>query len=189
MFMKTCSKCKNKKPLKDFYKDRDKKDGFASKCKSCYIKKYRTRRGYIKNSYNNLIGRIKYSKFYNGIKCDFTEREFIDFMNRSKSFDHIWKRWVATGYNNKYAPTIDRVDNKKGYSLGNIQIITKCENSKKVFKDNPAQNCKPVVCIDLKTTFSSAREASRILGVNYRCVSLACNQKIKTAGGKKWTFL
>ena len=33
--MKTCSKCKEKKPRKEFYKDKSKKDGLASICKDC----------------------------------------------------------------------------------------------------------------------------------------------------------
>jgi hypothetical protein len=37
--MKECSKCGIEKPLTEFYKDRQKKDGHGSHCKSC-IKKY-----------------------------------------------------------------------------------------------------------------------------------------------------
>lgn len=38
--MKTCSKCKETKPMSEFYKDRSKKDGLRSWCKSCF-KRYR----------------------------------------------------------------------------------------------------------------------------------------------------
>ena len=39
--MKTCSKCNIKKPLNQFYKDRDKKDGLRCRCKMC-DKKYQS---------------------------------------------------------------------------------------------------------------------------------------------------
>ena len=34
--MKTCTKCKIEKEFSEFYKDKTKKDGYNSGCKSCY---------------------------------------------------------------------------------------------------------------------------------------------------------
>lgn len=55
------------------------------------------------------------------------------------------------------------------------------------------QKWKPVVMIDSISnlpikTFPSAREADKITGVSYKCISLACNGKIKSAGGYRWQF-
>jgi hypothetical protein len=44
--MKKCSKCKVEKPLSDFHKDKNRKDGHSYRCKSCkkeYNAKYRTK--------------------------------------------------------------------------------------------------------------------------------------------------
>lgn len=43
--MKTCSKCNNKKPAKEFHKDSRSKDGLNSRCKDCrkeYTRRYNT---------------------------------------------------------------------------------------------------------------------------------------------------
>jgi len=37
-FTKTCSKCKEEKPLEDFHKDTQKKDGLSSSCRICMAK-------------------------------------------------------------------------------------------------------------------------------------------------------
>jgi len=48
---KRCSKCKQIKPLSEFYKDRSKKDGHQSECRTCnlkQVKKYQqTKRGKV----------------------------------------------------------------------------------------------------------------------------------------------
>lgn len=52
---------------------------------------------------------------------------------------------------------------------------------------------KPVKQLDkngnIITTYSSAREASKITGINYKDISAACLKKIKSAGGYCWSFL
>ena len=35
--MKNCSKCKQEKPLTDFYKNKSYKDGYGNQCKQCTI--------------------------------------------------------------------------------------------------------------------------------------------------------
>jgi hypothetical protein len=35
--MKICSKCKQEKPLTEFYKNKSYKDGFGNQCKKCYL--------------------------------------------------------------------------------------------------------------------------------------------------------
>lgn len=37
--MKACTKCGEYKPLEDYHKDKSKKDGVHSHCKSCHIRK------------------------------------------------------------------------------------------------------------------------------------------------------
>ena len=59
MKTKICSKCKTEKSINDFYKDKTKKDGRASKCNLCkftYMKQYRGSDSYkLKNRINAKI--------------------------------------------------------------------------------------------------------------------------------------
>lgn len=56
--MKVCSKCKEEKPLKSFYKRRDRVNGYKSQCISCSNKE-------SKNYYNNnRKKRIEYRRRY-----------------------------------------------------------------------------------------------------------------------------
>lgn len=43
--------------------------------------------------------------------------------------------------------------------------------------------------INAKFTFDSLKSAQEILGVNYRCISMCCHGKRKTAGGFVWKFM
>ena len=46
-------------------------------------------------------------------------------------FIRLFKEWEESGYEYKLTPSIDRIDNSRGYDLDNIQFLTLSENSKK----------------------------------------------------------
>ena len=46
-------------------------------------------------------------------------------------YDEIYKAWVLSGYDKNYTPSIDRIDDSKGYSFDNVQIMTWSENRMK----------------------------------------------------------
>ena len=53
--MKTCAKCKAKKELSEFYKDRQQKDGFNCYCQECrkdYYKNNKDKIDVTKKAYN-----------------------------------------------------------------------------------------------------------------------------------------
>ena len=49
--MKTCKTCKIEKPLTDFYKRKDSKDGFYSQCKKCYSERVKNNKKEYKEKY------------------------------------------------------------------------------------------------------------------------------------------
>jgi hypothetical protein len=67
--MKVCSKCKTRKPIYDFNKNRSKKDGLSSQCKLCISKCGRKPRSKQKKFETNLKYRFnltleQYDKMY-----------------------------------------------------------------------------------------------------------------------------
>ena len=155
--MKTCSKCKQFKPLSEFHKENKVKDGHRAECKICSSrddKKYRqtdkgkavhlksvkkgyhqTIRGYLKFVFRSMLHRChnpkdKAYKYYGGrgIKVKFVS--FDDF------YDYVVNELKA----NPRGLTIDRINNDGNYERRNIRFITQaenCRNRRKKYQRRP----------------------------------------------------
>lgn len=75
-----------------------------------------------------------------GIEIKYTKDEFIK-----------WWEYNIKNFNG-VNPSIDRIDNNGHYEFGNIQIISRSENSKKRIREsgNPTKN-KEILILDAKT--------------------------------------
>lgn len=99
-------------------------------------KKYeRTKGGKLMRCYRNMMSRvtgIQYKKEHLYLGKEILSREdFYEFSKNDKSFNELFDAWVASDYDRKLTPSVDRIDSNKGYVLGNIQWITHSENSRK----------------------------------------------------------
>ena len=155
---KKCFICGRVKPIDEFYKHKDMNDGHLNKCKECTRKYMsdRQKRGltkaidwkrhhtnperYLKHRYyairyrctteykNGGAGGKKYHNSYFGREF-LSFEEWLQWCNQSKkTFMSLWSQWVESGYKSYLAPSIDRIDNSKGYVIGNIQWLTKQGN-------------------------------------------------------------
>ena len=52
------------------------------------------------------------------------KEDFIEWSMYNVDFLLLFKRWKAAGYPKDLSPSIDRIDNDKGYTLNNMQWIT-----------------------------------------------------------------
>ncbi len=59
---------------------------------------------------------------------------FINKFHKDKKFLTQYKNWQKNNFKRKFAPSIDRIDNNKGYTLDNLQFISQSINSRKDYK-------------------------------------------------------
>lgn len=90
----------------------------------------RTPLGYRRQLFYGIKGRLKYSSAYRDRTLEFTMNEFLDWLEGTKYKD-LYDAWARSGFKRDLAPSVDRIDNKGDYHLGNIQIITQKENTEK----------------------------------------------------------
>lgn len=194
---KTCTKCGKSKPLSEFSKSKSAKDGFNGFCKICDSNRrrvyQRTFKGLVYGIYNN---QIKSSKKREHKPPTYSKSEFLGYCSMSDKFVRLYNEWVKSGYNKELVPSIDRLDDYKGYSLDNIQVITFRENYKKAHRDmvegrNNKRN-KAVLQYDKQGNFikeyHSVRQAGRELGISAGNISSACNGMYDTMGGFVWKY-
>jgi len=91
---------------------------------------------FIRYAYNNILLRTKYSskrpkehKYLGMSVCD--RSDFYTFAYKSKILKNLYRDWIKSGHVHKLIPTVDRIDNNKGYGLDNIQFLTLSENARK----------------------------------------------------------
>ena len=195
--MKQCTKCKQLKDESEFYKRKASKDGFTPQCKECHklnIFRYsRTKQGVVSLLYN---GQILHSKDRNHIPPQYSRQELYEWLDSQDLFHELYNEWVNSDYETKLRPSIDRKDDYKSYSFGNIRLTTWCDNEKRGWADrkNGINNkaSKAVEQYDLNGDFIdeyySTMQAERCRGINHTNISRCCKGKYKTAGGYIWKY-
>jgi hypothetical protein len=157
------------------------------------VQKYqRTKRGLTKKIFQNQ----KVSCKRKNMSIFYESDDFTNWCLSQRKFHKLFENWKANNYQKHLSPSIDRIDNYRGYSFDNIQLMTWEENQTKGYDDmrngkaNTAIKRKAV--IQLTTTneeinrFISRSEASRKTGINCRHMGECCAGLLKTAGGFKW---
>ena len=65
----------------------------------------------------------------------YTLDELIEWLKEQPNLTELWEAHVESGYEHRLAPSIDRLDDDKPYTLGNIRLITNIENVRKAAAD------------------------------------------------------
>ena len=98
-------------------------------CTNEYMQNYRkTTKGFLCCLYNNMKRRIKYDKYYRG-KAILPREAFYKFELNEPDFIRLFSLYIKTN-NSTCVPSINRIDSAKGYELGNMNFVTRAENSK-----------------------------------------------------------
>ena len=111
-----------------FKKDKSKYDGLSSMCNDCIQRSHRTKEGLLRRMYNKQV----HSSKQRGHKPPEYDRIWLTkWAIEQPNFQVIFDRWVKSGYDKDYTPSIDRKDNYIGYTKDNIQLMTWKENNDK----------------------------------------------------------
>lgn len=103
--------------------------------KSNYDKNYRRKLEIVcRNLYRSAKSRIKHQKGYAHRKMDIELDTFLEFAKKSNQLKSVYNNWKKNGYIRKLSPSLDRIDNCKGYSIENIQFLSMIENVNKYWK-------------------------------------------------------
>ena len=85
----------------------------------------RTLIGKIINIYEN---QVRNSKERGHDSPKYSRQDLIDYCTSSPTFINLWKAWCESGYKKDLSPSIDRIDDSKGYSFENIQVMAWIDN-------------------------------------------------------------
>lgn len=156
---KECFKCNVTKPLSYFYKHPQMQDGTVNKCKDCnkaenknnWWKHRDEKIIYDRGRYRYSIDRLKKHK-YKGIinRCHgkhknhnytvlgkpyLTWGEFLEWWDKNNDiFLPLYNEWEKSGFQNKLAPSIDRIKEDGVYEPSNMQWLTLSENCSKRYR-------------------------------------------------------
>lgn len=99
------------------------------------LKYERTKGGKLMRIYRNMLSRItgvqkKKAHLYEG-KSLLPKSEFYEWAIASPMFHKLFADWERSGYQQKLAPSVDRIFSSMGYTLENMEWVTHSENSRR----------------------------------------------------------
>ena len=138
---------------------------------------------------------IASSKIRKQEKPSYTKKEFIDKYINNEVYLSLYINWVGSGYLKDLAPSFDRIDDYKGYSFDNLQLMRWFENRRKAHLDRKEgrnnKHSKAITGTNIKTgdklEFHSMNEADRNGFCNV-CICNCCRGKVKTHKGYIWSY-
>lgn len=193
--MITCRKCKETKEEKEFSKYSGSSTGYQVTCKDCVKAYYRSKRGLALQMHTHQ----RQSSVKRGHpEPSYTKEKLYDWLMSQPKFHELYDNWVKSGFNSKLRPSIDRLDDYKGYSFDNIQLMTFKENNQKSHADringNNRKQSRAVNKLDLNGKFishhHSINDAARSIGkpTGASNIKLVCDGKCNSRYGFKWEW-
>ena len=142
MSYKVCSKCGISKPwTKKYYYSSGKSSGvLRSECKDCCYKSKKVQRkatfldydrslsGHLRKLYRKMKYRVRKQRSYRSREFSIDRDDFFNRFINDPNYVELHRQWKESNYERQSTPSIDRIDNEKGYVDSNIRIITFKEN-------------------------------------------------------------
>ena len=153
------------------------------------IRLKRTKEGLIKRIYWN---QRELSKKRGHHLPNYEFSELRDWAFNQPIFHSLFDNWVKSNYEKYIRPSFDRIDNKKPYTLDNLQIMTLRANCYKgstleldrtMLEESVYQKLPNGKVL---AWYRSIMEAERITGIDDGHIKKVCNGEHETAGTFRW---
>ena len=113
--------------------------------------------------------------------------ELIEWFGTQDNFYDLYNNWIDSGCITDLKPSVDRLDDSKGYSLDNIRLVTcRVNYMKEVAKMN--KRVKASLPNGISETFDSMNDAARALDVRIQHVSDCCRGVRNHTGGYRFEY-
>ncbi len=210
MSLRKCRDCgieaQNIKDLEVFAKHKQSKHGRKNLCSVCQQKRairwasQSKERSRERNKKHNHTFKGLLTRFYSHQKGsstkrghkppDYTKEELSGWVRAQPNFKKLFKEWEDSNYETYKRPSVDRLDDSKGYSFDNIRLVTWKENERS-FHD---LSKKVVLQIDKDGTIvakhNSLNEAGKAIGTTAEMVGRVCRGQYgrKSHKGFIWKY-
>ena len=174
--------------MREYYKNNP--DKLNTEARKRTTKKYqRTKKGLL----TTILQRQKYtSKSRQWPPPNYSLQQLRDKFLNDQKFNSIYKNWIKNGYQYYDAPSIDRVDYKRSYTLDNIQILSWRDNRRKADFNGNEHSTTEVIMLDMNGSFikkfPSIKEAVKETNCNQGNISSVCLGLRNHTGGYKWQY-
>ena len=156
--------------------------GMCSACLRNYKRKNKPS-FYLGTCYSEISRRVKtpldtHPNYLGLEKC--SREEFINKFQHDEQFLKQWNIWKENNFKRGFAPSIDRIDSSKGYTLDNLQFLSNIENARKEFGfPVKLKSCKD------ELVFESHALAAKFLKIN----SGSFHYYFKKGKYKQWVII
>ena len=135
------------------------------------LKYKRTFKGFLNQIYNSQTAS---SKKRGHAPSEYSKEELGLWLKGHKDFQQLWGDWVLSDYEKYKRPSVDRLDDNKGYSFDNIRLVTWRVNQDagyKNFEKKIEQVSKDGTVVE---TFDSITKAAKKLNTSHEMISRVC---------------
>ncbi len=112
---------------------------------------------------------------------EYTLQELREYLMNNQKYINMFNRYIESGRDKNLAPSVDRLENDRGYSFDNIQLITWKENLLKEVeyqKENGGHRIMHTGLDGISKEYCSISEAARALGTTKQRISYSTNNPL-----------
>lgn len=129
---------------------------------------------------------------------DYTLNELIEWLKLQPNLTTLWQGYQSSNHHRNFAPSLDRLDDSKPYTLKNLRLITAHQNLKKATRhiregllNHGKTRARPILQYTrdrstLIARFQSSYEAEEMTGFNAANIRACCTGKLKSAYKYWW---